>query len=109
VKPPHCTIIARVSGPASCMAISRRFTGMMMRSVTGQFASISSPPAIHAGLRVCHEAEQKADDGERRLHESAALVGRLPLREQGGIVKQQARGLLCHIHVQCGPGEHGGA
>jgi hypothetical protein len=54
----------------------------------------SCEPLPRAVLPPCHEAENAADQGKRRLHRRAAPVGRLPLGQERAVIERQARRLL---------------
>ena len=65
-------------------------------------------PSPVTGLPPCHQAQQEADDSQRRLHGEPVFVGWLPLSEEGAVIEAQTGGLLGDIYVQRRSGEQCG-
>ena len=59
-------------------------------------------------LPPCCQAQQEADDSQRRLHGEPVFVGWLPLSEEGAVIEAQTGGLLSDIYVECRSGEQRG-
>jgi hypothetical protein len=53
-------------------------------------------------------AEGEADQGQTRLHDEAALVGLLPLDQEGPVLQLEPCRLLGEINLEGRPGERGG-
>jgi hypothetical protein len=82
----------------------RLVCGMIPKMVQSQLATSSIAPRMNVNLRVIHQAtmrKKKADDCQRNLHRKSALIGGLPLSEQGAIVQPETRRLLSEANVEC--------
>ena len=95
----------RVSAVAASDGVSMRrlLIGMITKIVYGQFIREQNhggeQPTPVEGAKIGDEPEDTAHDRKARLHDVAPLVGRLPLGEEGAIVKLKSRGLLGDVDV----------
>ena len=109
---PQRTSSARVSGVGAAGSIlsSLWLVGRMAMSVTGQLASSSRPPPSSSGSAQPPGPERRraAEQGQRRLHELAAGIARLPLGERGPVGQRQPGRMFDQGDVPGRPREQGG-
>ena len=64
-----------------------------------------SPPQLFAQAVA---AQQKADNGKRRLHRKPPLVRRLPLPKERSVIEHRPRWMLRNVDIQRRPSEERG-